>query len=102
MSSNSKWTKETCFDEAKKYNTRNEFRKGNNRAYQVARINGWLDSYTWFKVLRKKWNYDACFEEAKKYKSRGEFSKENGGAYNVARKNGWLDDYDWFEYLTNK
>ena len=41
------WTKERVFEEARKYKTRNEFRKGNSRAYQVARKNNWLDEMVW-------------------------------------------------------
>ena len=32
-------------EESKKYNTRNEFKKGNRSAYNVARKNGWLDDF---------------------------------------------------------
>lgn len=92
-----KWNKETCYEEAKRYKTRNEFRKGNVSAYLMALKNGWLDDYVWFKVLRKKWNYNTCYEEAMKYKTRSEFQKGSVGAYNAALKNGWLVDYTWFK-----
>lgn len=94
------WTKEACKYEAKKYKSRGEFAIESNGAYEAARKNGWLDSYTWFEEKRKKdgyWNYDTCIKEAKKYKSRVEFQRNNGVAYRVARKNGWLDDYTWFK-----
>ena len=79
--------------EAKKYNSRSEFQKGCNRGYKVARINGWLDTYTWFSVSKtsKKWTYETCYQEAKKYNSRSEFYKNCNGAYKVTCKNGWLD-----------
>jgi predicted GIY-YIG superfamily endonuclease len=35
--------KENCLEESLKYETRNEFRKGPNRAYESSRKNGWLD-----------------------------------------------------------
>lgn len=42
------WDKyENCYEEAKKYKTRFEFRKGNGSAYEVARKKGWLDYYDW-------------------------------------------------------
>ena len=92
------WTYETCLAEAKKYNSRREFYKGCNSAYNVALKNGWLDNYTWFistnelkKIIRTKWTYETCYQEAKKYNSRNEFKKGNESAYNVALKNGWLD-----------
>jgi hypothetical protein len=40
-----KWTYDTCKIEAAKYKTRNEFQKGNQRAYKVSRINKWLDDF---------------------------------------------------------
>ena len=45
---NGKWNRKTCYEEAKKYKTRNEFQKRSNSAYNAARRNGWLDDYTWF------------------------------------------------------
>ena len=93
---NGYWNYETCMEESKKYNTRNEFQKGNRSAYQVALKNGWLDKYTWLKRLVKPngyWTYETCMEESKKYKSRNEFQKGSSGAYDVARRNGWLDDF---------
>ena len=95
-----KWNYETCYDEAKKYKSKGEFKKNNATAYQTARKNGWLNDYTWFKrpvvSIIRKWTREACYDEAKKYKSRGEFSKNSPNAYNSALKNGWLDDYTWF------
>ncbi len=37
------WTKERCQKEAKKYKTKEEFRKGNKSAHGAAQKNGWLD-----------------------------------------------------------
>ena len=45
---NIKWTEQTCYNEAQKYNSRIEFQKGCGSAYHVARKNDWLDNYTWF------------------------------------------------------
>ena len=95
-----KWNKKTCMEESKKYNTRSEFSNGCSRAYNVARENGWLDEYTWFKRLVKPngyWDCEKCMEESKKYKSRSEFQKGSKGAYEVALKNGWLDEYIWLK-----
>ena len=100
---NGYWTYETCYEEAKKYSTRNEFQKGCSRAYTVARKNKWLDDYIWsVEVLCKPngyWTYETCYEESKKYSTRTEFCKGCGSAYNVACKNGWINDYDWFEEI---
>lgn len=47
-----KWTKEACFEEAKKYKTRSEFAKKNNSAYNNARQYNWIDDYYWLKDER--------------------------------------------------
>ena len=97
------WSYDTCKEEAKKYTSRGDFAKNSRVAYRVARKNGWLEEYDWFKVLwKRKWNYDSCLEESKKFKSRAEFIKGNASAYNVARINKWIDDYDWLEPFKRK
>lgn len=42
-----KWTREMCFEEAKKYASRGEFQKHSCSAYNASLKNGWLDDYTW-------------------------------------------------------
>ncbi|GEM_PF-430402 len=99
---NKKWTKETCREEAMKYKSKSEFGNSGSAAYNVARINGWLDDYDWFEELHKPngyWTKETCREEALKYSTRSGFQKYAGSAYVVSRQNGWLDDYDWFEEL---
>lgn len=100
--SNGYWTRERCYDEAKKYSLKADFEKGSNIAYQTARRNGWLDDYTWLESRFKPmgyWNQENCYNEAKKYRTRADFQKGSGSAYVSARKNGWLDDYTWFEEI---
>ena len=97
--SNKKWNKETCYDEAKKYETLKEFAEKKSGCYSVALKNGWLGDYTWLKRKQKTngyWDYDKCFNEAIKYSSRREFKEENDSAYRSAIKNGWIDEYTWF------
>lgn len=93
-----KWSREACFNEAKKYKTRNEFKTHNQSAYNAANRNKWTDEYTWFEKKKKPngyWNYTTCYNEALNYKSRNEFQDKSSGAYHIAAKNGWLDDYSW-------
>ncbi len=40
-----KWDYEHCKEEAKKYKTKNQFKKGSQSAYQATRINGWLNEF---------------------------------------------------------
>lgn len=38
-----KWTRETVFEESKKYSSRSEFKRMSYGAYHTACKNGWLD-----------------------------------------------------------
>ena len=88
-----KWNKKSCYNEALNYNRRGDFEHGTPGAYNVARKNGWLNDYTWFKEKPKHnyWTFDRCKKIASKCNSRGEFSKTNSGAYGASLKNNWLD-----------
>ena len=94
---NNYWTRETCYNEAKKYTSCRDFRNNSVAAYKVSQKNGWLDDYKWFETPENKWNRITCYSEAKRYKSMVEFRKGNQTAYRVACENGWIDDYDWLE-----
>lgn len=99
-----KWSKKTCYEEAKKYSSRKEFQIGNVSAYTRALQRGWLKEYTWFKRPRtwnKVWDKESCYQEALKYKTISSFRKNNLGAYNAALKNKWTKDYFWFK-ITSK
>ena len=75
----------TATTKQKKYSTRKEFQQKCGRAYYFARINKWLDDYTWFihpEVSNKKWNKETCYNEAKKYSKWVDFQEK----YNVPRK----------------
>ena len=90
-----KWTIETLVIEARKYQTRNAFRKGSSAAYQAAHGRSSLDricSHMEPSKTGKKWFKETVAEEAKKYPSRVMFEKGSSGAYDAALKNGWMDD----------
>ena len=93
------WTYESCYEEAKKYKSKIEFKKAAPTAYSKARKNGWLIEYNWFTPLRKDlgfWTKEQCHEEAKKYKSKTDFMKGSPTAYSKSLKNGWDIEYTWF------
>ena len=99
---NQKWDRNSCYEEALKYNKLSQFEKNSPVACNAARKNGWINEYTWLEFSSRPagyWTYERCYEEAKKYKSRGELKKNARTAYRTALKNGWLDDYTWFEIL---
>ena len=99
---NGYWNKEHCFEEARKYKSRNELRRGCKVAYRTSIMNEWIDEFTWFEPKQQQkpsgyWNYDTCYEEAIKYHTRNEFAIGCSVAYKVALKNKWINEYDWFE-----
>ena len=80
-----------------RFGSRTEFCKGDSRAYQFSRINGWLDE--WF--IRKKpsptiFTREYCYKLAKKCHSRRELARLSDWACTLSRRNGWMDDYTWF------
>ena len=90
-----KWRlKSSVIKEALKYNSINEFIKGEKGAYAACKKNNWDADV--FKHMEKKtgfWNdYETCRKEAKKYKSRQEFMRSQSGAYQAAIRNEWLED----------
>lgn len=93
----STWTYERCYEEAKKYTSKTEFRK--TLAYTAALRRGWLKDFTWLVPTRGYWTYERCKEEAKKYTTKYDFIKNAPGGYQAAYKNGWLKEFDW---LTSK
>lgn len=93
-------TKEECYNEALKYNTRMEFKAGSHRAYRTSIRNKWIDEYTWLKRpenANKKYYEKDCYEEAMKYETLPDFRKNSKGAYRAAVKNKWIDNYTWLK-----
>ena len=73
------WTKERVFEESKNYQTRIDFKKGNNWVYSIARKNCWLDEMTWLE--KKLEQYKAKIHSVYKY-----YFKENKAIY-IGRTN---------------
>jgi len=104
------WTKELCYEEALKYNTRTEFQKGSSIAYRTAIVNSFLDEITSHMKSKKQgyWTYQRCLEEVSKYKTLKEFREKAASAYQTIIKNNWnlTDDliasqakYTRYEYM---
>lgn len=92
------WTYETCMEEAKKYKSRSEFNNNCGGAYNIARINHWLDDYVWFEIKwGKKWDEESCYNEAKKYQYKIDFMTKAIGAHEAACRNGWIGNYTWLK-----
>ena len=95
-----KWSKEKCFEEAKKYKTRSEFQKNASHAYHKSIEHGWIDEMDWFPKNRTHpngyWrNKENFLKEANKYGSKKELEKNNLAAYAAGLKYGYFKDVKW-------
>ena len=90
------WTKEKCIEESLKCETRAEFKKNYNTAYNITYKNNWVDEVFYhMKPSRNKTNYwtkEKCAKEALKYKYKKDFIINSATAYNKSVKNNWLDE----------
>jgi hypothetical protein len=91
------WTKEKCKEEALKYKTKQDFRRGCSSAYNNSYANDWLDNFcSHMKEIKKPsgyWTKEKCREESLKYITRGEFRKYSGSAYVKCLKEKWLNEF---------
>ena len=93
-----KWTRETVFEESKKYSSRSVFKRESSGAFRIAYINGWLDEMAWLvHPIAKpiKWTKKVVFEESIKYSSITEFINNSVTAYKIARDNDWITEMTW-------
>ena len=90
------WTFEKCKEEALKYDSRCEFSKRSQSAYNKGLEYNWIDEICQHMVQLHKpnnyWTFERCKEEALKYKTRTEFQKHSTVSYHKSLKNNWLDD----------
>jgi len=90
------WTKEKCIEDAKKYNSKKEWRINNASAIGAALNNGWYDECTKHMLIKKNkngfWTKERCINDAKKFTTKGKWSKKSTSAYNSAKKNSWFDE----------
>ena len=84
-----KWNKETCEQEARKYEYVFDFRVRGGAAWNVARRNGWLKDYKWLKKLPPK---TADYDKDTKYIYAYEFLEQKAvyvGLTNSMIKRDW-------------
>lgn len=91
------WTRERCAEEALKYASKEEFRKGAGGAYQASSRRGWLEKICKHmesvRFPRGHWNkIENCRQAALDCTTRSGFKSTYRGAYRSAEKNEWLDD----------
>ena len=87
------WTKERCWEEALKYEFRNEFKKHSSSAYRISIKNRWLsDICSHMKNKYNKLTKEDCRVEALKYKTINKFRKNSNNAYVKICTNKWIDE----------
>ncbi len=89
------WSKQRCFEEARKYKFIHEFRDKCPGAYAAAiKFGWWAEIKPHFSAAIREihWNKKACMNDALLYDRRSEWAKSSEGAYRSALRNGWLDD----------
>lgn len=100
---NGYWTKERVIANAKKYNTRIEWRKDSPSAHAIGNEKGWSPEATrHMKRLHKPngyWTKEKILLDALKYTCLKDWRKSGNSAYQVARKNGWGKEAT--EHMTN-
>jgi hypothetical protein len=88
------WSDEMLKDEALKYQTKQDFRDNNERAYNTAKRRG-EDFYnqitSHMKPQRTYWSDEMLRDESSKYETRTKFARNNPSAYATARRRGLLD-----------
>ena len=90
------WTKQRCFEEARKYDSQKEFQEKAGGAFTALKRNGCLKEACAHMEADKHmpgyWTKEKCREEAKKYSTKSAFRKGCQGAYSAAWTNAWIDD----------
>lgn len=90
------WTKERCKEEAMKYTSIEDFKRGSGTAYSKTHRNGWdqeICAHLKSKIFPAGyWTKEKCKEEALKYSTRSEFKRKSPAAYSKSRDKGWTDE----------
>jgi hypothetical protein len=80
-----KWNFEKCREEALKYTTKTEFKRGNDSAYKSAKRHNWFDEICLHMIIKQKhWTINDVNVEALKYSNRFNFYKHSMAAYTWA------------------
>jgi hypothetical protein len=87
------WTLQTCIEEARKYESKTEWRINSNSSYKCAIKNCWLDEcITHMKQFFDNFSKEECLEQALKYKVKEHWKRGHNKTYSAARRNGWYDE----------
>lgn len=85
------WNEETILLEAIKYNTRNQFKQGNQSAYAAALSLNVEQAFSHMEYVYNHYSKEELYAEAKKYRYRNDFKRLSYNMYQAAYR---LDEYD--------
>lgn len=94
---NKKWTREDIIESARRFNTKNEWKKGELKVYRACCDRGWLNDseITGHMVaVLESWDKPKLVKSARQFSTRGEWAKGDSKAYQFCWKHGWMDDHD--------
>jgi len=98
------WKNEkNIMNEAKKYSSKEEFKKGNLTAFLASYKYGFNEDMPWLVTQKQHkkgyWTYKHIEEEALKYNTKTDFFKGNQTAYRKALQLGIIDDFFINNYI---
>jgi len=91
-----KYTRKVCYNLAKQFKTKKEFREAYRNVYFKCLEKGWIKDYDWLERTyraKKTFTYEECKEAANRCNTRTEFRDKYRQMYLQSYKNGWLDDF---------
>jgi hypothetical protein len=84
--------KETCIEDAKKYNLKSKWVEKSRALCEISKLHGWYEECISHMEKPFIWTKELCVESAKKYKNIITWRKNCWTAYTISRKNKWLDE----------
>ena len=91
-----KYTRKVCYELAKQFKTKKEFREAYRNVYFKCLEKGWLNDYDWLeRTYRKKkiFTYEECKKAASECRNRTEFRDKYQQMYLQSHQNGWINDF---------
>jgi hypothetical protein len=89
------WDKPKLIKSARKFSTRNEWVKGDYKAYQACSKRGWLNDPEITGHMEKvveDWDKPKLIKSARRFSTRVEWVKGDKNAYQSCVNRGWIDD----------
>jgi hypothetical protein len=93
LAHNKYWTKELVLVEARKYQTRSQWKTNSLGSYKAAIREKWLEeAASHMKILKINWTMELLKANAAHYNTRGKWKEAEPAAYKTARAKGLLDE----------